>query len=627
MAVWQISKIQVRRGKKGAGTGIPQLSSGELGWAIDSQELFIGNGSLTEGAPAVGNTRILTEHDLFSPPVTSVNGMTGDVVINSAVNGFAGITDVTTPNPADANRITDKVTASNGQLISSCTSWTNTVRINFLATTGAASLIPDIQIKIGNAAWQTISAGSLTPSADKSVWTGYYDATLSGNTVISIKHSENASLINTCTITVNSTPVITSFVFTGNYPNSQTQYSEDQPIGVQIASSSAFVSIEFDNTAYASKSPIGETSVGSVTTYTGTIVAANRGNTTTALPARARIKNSAGVWSDWVLTNNSGSVDHVNVVNLNNSSPAVSYSSITYPVSQQAIKTGDSGATISGITFTNTTSVLFSSSQVSISNPAVIENSKTVTTTSGAYNITAPNITVSLTNSNNGRTATASWLVNVADLQPTVTISKPAGRYRTGKGYTANNTPGQEYAAAPSYTITITSDQKLMAAPSLTPSAGVFQGSWVTSDNGFTWTRILQILDGATLGAATLTNLTVVSLSNSNYTTASPANNTYTVGGFASRSGVFSPQYSNEANIGTNVSDTSKLVVTMNQLSANYYAGVRNYTRPPNGDSEFTITSPAQTFNAGGNILHNNDVAMVGTNSTGTMPFTIEELA
>ena len=62
MAVVQISKIQVRRGQKNQGTGIPQLASGEFGWAVDAQELYIGNGAVSEGAPAVGNTQILTDH-------------------------------------------------------------------------------------------------------------------------------------------------------------------------------------------------------------------------------------------------------------------------------------------------------------------------------------------------------------------------------------------------------------------------------------------------------------------------------------------------------------------------------------------------------------------------------------
>ena len=67
MAVVQISRIQVRRGQKNVGAGLPQLSSGELGWAIDSRELYIGNGSVAEGSPAVGNTKILTQYDdIFS---------------------------------------------------------------------------------------------------------------------------------------------------------------------------------------------------------------------------------------------------------------------------------------------------------------------------------------------------------------------------------------------------------------------------------------------------------------------------------------------------------------------------------------------------------------------------------
>lgn len=62
MAVVQISRIQQRRGRKLSNTGFPQLASGEIGWAIDTQELYIGNGAVSEGAPYVGNTQILTEH-------------------------------------------------------------------------------------------------------------------------------------------------------------------------------------------------------------------------------------------------------------------------------------------------------------------------------------------------------------------------------------------------------------------------------------------------------------------------------------------------------------------------------------------------------------------------------------
>ena len=64
MAVIQISKIQVRRGAI-SDQALPQLASGEFGWAVDTQQLFIGNGSVAEGSPAVGNTEILTERSIF----------------------------------------------------------------------------------------------------------------------------------------------------------------------------------------------------------------------------------------------------------------------------------------------------------------------------------------------------------------------------------------------------------------------------------------------------------------------------------------------------------------------------------------------------------------------------------
>ena len=47
----QISRIQHRRGKA---TDLPQLAAGELGWSIDD------NGTVADGAPAVGNTEIMT---------------------------------------------------------------------------------------------------------------------------------------------------------------------------------------------------------------------------------------------------------------------------------------------------------------------------------------------------------------------------------------------------------------------------------------------------------------------------------------------------------------------------------------------------------------------------------------
>lgn len=86
MAVIQISRIQVRRGREDSGTGLPQLAGGELGWAVDSQSLYIGNGSVVEGAPAVGNTKIITEHDNFFDLAETYEYRQGNIQTGEVVN-------------------------------------------------------------------------------------------------------------------------------------------------------------------------------------------------------------------------------------------------------------------------------------------------------------------------------------------------------------------------------------------------------------------------------------------------------------------------------------------------------------------------------------------------------------
>lgn len=59
MAIVQISRITQRQGLI---EDLPQpLAGAELGWAVDQRRLFIGNGELSNGAPVVGNTEVLTE--------------------------------------------------------------------------------------------------------------------------------------------------------------------------------------------------------------------------------------------------------------------------------------------------------------------------------------------------------------------------------------------------------------------------------------------------------------------------------------------------------------------------------------------------------------------------------------
>jgi hypothetical protein len=87
VAIVQISRITNR---KGLIENLPQLAGAELGWAVDTRQLFIGNGTLQEGAPVIGNTEILTE---FSD-ITAVSNYTyKDIAVGYAAQ--------TGPTPSD----------------------------------------------------------------------------------------------------------------------------------------------------------------------------------------------------------------------------------------------------------------------------------------------------------------------------------------------------------------------------------------------------------------------------------------------------------------------------------------------------------------------------------------------
>lgn len=89
MAVTQISRIQHRRGLD---QDLPQLASAELGWSVDTRQLYIGNGTIEEGAPIVGVTRILTEHD-----ITDITSNTSFYTNYTFVGNAAGYTAQTGP--------------------------------------------------------------------------------------------------------------------------------------------------------------------------------------------------------------------------------------------------------------------------------------------------------------------------------------------------------------------------------------------------------------------------------------------------------------------------------------------------------------------------------------------------
>lgn len=89
MAIVQISRIQIRRGLN---QDLPQLASAEMGWSLDTQQLYIGNGTTAEGAPAEGVTEILTQN-------SNILNLIGLYTYQGAAGGYTVITGPSSSSP------------------------------------------------------------------------------------------------------------------------------------------------------------------------------------------------------------------------------------------------------------------------------------------------------------------------------------------------------------------------------------------------------------------------------------------------------------------------------------------------------------------------------------------------
>jgi hypothetical protein len=89
MAVVQISRIQHRKGLQ---QDLPQLASAELGWAVDARRLYIGNGTIAEGAPIQGVTEILTQY-------SDILNISENYTFKGAQSGYTSQTGLTALTP------------------------------------------------------------------------------------------------------------------------------------------------------------------------------------------------------------------------------------------------------------------------------------------------------------------------------------------------------------------------------------------------------------------------------------------------------------------------------------------------------------------------------------------------
>jgi len=457
----------------------------------------------------------------------------------SGVNGGAFITDII---PTSTGNVGTKVYDSDGIVLQSCVSDTQLVTVSTLGITGNTHYKPIMSLR-----WGTHSqVVTLTAQADKPLFIGSTAINLAGETNLSIEHEDGA--ITSCTIALDSPPVISSANFTGGYPGTQTELKLADTFSLNIVSDIPIIAVQLDDYgAYSAQS----FSVVSGTNHTVIGVIANRGTTVQSLGAKVRVQKSTGSWSTYYLTEDDGSVDGTNLVKLNNLYPTVSTGTKTYPASQGALKDSETATIVN--TVTNYDTVLYDSpnGDLTITNATTVETPKTVTRLSGNYNISTNNFRITATRTANNAISTTQTVIYIAHVACTLTVTEPASRLRSG---------GNDSTSAQNHVITITANQNLYSAPTLVAGAeGVFQGAGFAG-SGTTWTRSLQVTDTmvkqvCSWGSISGTNLAGIQ------TVVITGDSTYTIGGFVSRT-ITLPAYTNTIVFNTEVIDYAKLTFT-----------------------------------------------------------------
>jgi hypothetical protein len=529
-------------------------------------------------------------------------GDTLRVFVQAGSQGFVAITDITPTSPGD--NVGSKIKTDDNNVLQSCTSSTTAITVSVLAVTGS-TFKPVVDIN-GTAA--TLTRNTLTD-----VWQGTAAITLTGASPYTVTATHSDGATDTATVTYESSPIINSMTFSRAYPNAingQTEHAAGQKLDLTITSPTLFDAVEvIYSNGLTATTAIAVTEIADTLTHTLEVTVADQGSYGTGapliLPAKARIRNLNGTWSNVFSSSDFGGTNGTHILALNNTRPVVTAGVITYPASQFALK-GTEQATVAA-TYTNVDSVLWTSaSQLTVNAPTVMGN-VVVNRLAGGYNIGTTNLTATAQRVANATTSTTNVVVWIADTNPVITKTLPAARLRSG-------------VAAQNHVITLGSDQRLisiaMGAGTITgDAAGTFSGSWATVNNGLTNTRTLVVADSDPKGTATFTGLSAVNLAGKVVTTVT-TNLDYVLGGFTQRTLTFPLWDANqirEVAIGTDVVDVTKLVafnVTRNRATT-YRATV--------GDEidKFTIIN--------GNTLYNCDLENASTALTSPVLITIEE--
>lgn len=600
--------LDVKLGTDVSGNFAPTIAGKVTDWDILNSEYV-----------ETDNVRIrkISVKDSSKKDAVQYDALNAELTVDlSSIGGNEGFVCIRDVRPTDtAENVYKSVTSSDELVVDECIATTSALTVTVMAITGALSLKPE---------WVKVNGQEVTmvQHTVENLWIGEIELADAGATIIA-EHAEGAT--DQCLVTYLPRPIIQSVIFTGDYPAvGQTHYHFDEDISVEITADSLIYAVDI-------LAPFGSVQTQSFTTTPALTVTVegktiNTVDGATTAGVWVRIQDQYGAWSEPFYSNaGNPNVDHVSVINLDSDIPVITIDSIDYPGTQQALKLVEQAEIL--YTHSNTESIEVDpvGAELTTSTPVVVPGSPIyVNRSSGDYNITTNNIRITGIKTSNNTSSFIEGCVFIANDTPTITLTGTHASTRLRSG-------GNNGTSVQNYQVAINSDQKLIGNPEVDPepSAGVFVGAWVPNIANTVFTRNIQIHDSVTRDEYTFTLSGVVNLAGLPTSVITSGAN-YTVGGFVSRSGTFAAQTAYE-DIGVNASDLSnatKLIVTISGVSGTYAGSTTNvpYT---SGNHIFTIvdTGTPTAWNATGNALRINETNTVSANTTGLLPYTIEELA
>jgi hypothetical protein len=448
--------------------------------------------------------------------------------------------------------------------------------------------VDTISLYQGNSyATNSVTNMSVTPAGDPptATFNATVDTTNTSITNLPIKISaknsfgtEGPEYTSTSQIPCRHGPEITNMSF-GNYPGSQTELKNNDTIQVTVEFDTNDVTkIDFGGgNSYADNGQ--ELTVNPVSlSATKTMTIGTNRTTVQQQSARARPKGSSSNYGQYHTS--------ASTLAINNAYPTYSGYSVTYPASQTAVKgteTVDVTLNVSNQGSNPTYTYSSTTGELNVPNTSQYAATKQLTCTSpGTYNISSNNYRLVVNRAENDATSTSNQLVWVVDTLPTISVSYPGSRMRSG---------GNDGTDVQQYQIEVTSNQRLESfAMSTDTSAGTLDGSWQSYSNGTVWRRQLKVSDDTGKGTFSWSNMIATNLANSAQSTIN-SGSSYILGGFVERT-LTVPSQGWQVTADVEATDYSKVDINWSKKNLTVQASLGDTTRPQTATWSLDRLSP-----------------------------------